>query len=85
MHIGTGNYHASNASNYEDFSLFTADEEIAADVADLFNAVSVGRRPAVFRKLLVGPWFLRDGILARSKPSVRRADRPARRRASASR
>ena len=63
VHIGTGNYHASNASNYEDFGLFTADEEITADVADLFNAVTVGSRPAVFRKLLVGPWFLRDGIL----------------------
>ncbi len=63
VHIGTGNYHASNASNYEDFSLFTADEEITADVADLFNAVTGGARPAVFRKLLVGPWFLREGIL----------------------
>jgi polyphosphate kinase len=63
VHIGTGNYHASNASNYEDLGLFTADEAIAADVADVFNAVTGRRRPAVFRKLLVGPWFLRDGIL----------------------
>jgi polyphosphate kinase len=62
-HIGTGNYHASNASNYEDLGLFTADEEITADVAEVFNAVSGLARPAVFRKLLVGPWFLRDGIL----------------------
>ena len=63
VHIGTGNYHASNASNYEDLGLFTADEEIAADVADVFNAVTAGMRPTVFRKLLVGPWFLRDGVL----------------------
>ena len=61
-HIGTGNYHASNASNYEDLGLFTADEAIAADVADLFNTVTGGMQPAAFRKLLVGPWFLRDGI-----------------------
>jgi polyphosphate kinase len=63
VHIGTGNYHASNASAYEDLSLFTADEEIAADVADVFNAVTGQTPPTVFRKLLVGPWFLRDGLL----------------------
>jgi polyphosphate kinase len=63
VHIGTGNYHASNASAYEDLSLFTADEEIAADVVDVFNAVTSHAPPTVFRKLLVGPWFLRDGLL----------------------
>jgi polyphosphate kinase len=63
VHIGTGNYHASNASGYEDLSLFTADEDIAADVADVFNAVTGNTPPGVFRKLLVAPWFLRDGVL----------------------
>jgi polyphosphate kinase len=63
VHIGTGNYHATNAAIFEDLSLFTADEEIAADVADVFNIASGVTRPMVFRKLLVGPWFLRDGIL----------------------
>jgi polyphosphate kinase len=63
VHIGTGNYHASNASAYEDLSLFTADDEIAADVADVFNAVTGQTPPTVFRKLLVAPWFLRDGLL----------------------
>jgi polyphosphate kinase len=63
VHIGTGNYHASNASAYEDLSLFTADEEIAADVADVFNAVTGQTPPTVFRKLLVAPWFLREGLL----------------------
>jgi polyphosphate kinase len=63
VHIGTGNYHASNASGYEDLSLFTADDEIAADVGDVFNAVTSHRTPTVFRKLLVAPWFLRDGLL----------------------
>jgi polyphosphate kinase len=63
VHIGSGNYHASHASAYEDISLFTADEDLAADVADVFNAVTGDVRPPVFRKLLVGPWFLRDGVL----------------------
>jgi polyphosphate kinase len=63
VHIGTGNYHASNASNYEDLSLFTADPAIAADVAEIFNAVTSETRPTPFRRLLVGPWYLRDGII----------------------
>ena len=59
VHIGTGNYHALTARIYEDFGLFTADEEIAADVADLFNYVTGFGRPQAFRKLLVAPFNLR--------------------------
>ncbi len=63
VHIGTGNYHASNAYSYEDLSLFTADEDIAADVADVFDVLTGRASVPVFRKLLVGPWYLRGGIL----------------------
>ena len=80
VHVGTGNYHASNASTYEDLSLFTADEEIAADVAEVFNAVTGLTRPTFFHKLLVGPWFLRDGLLFEigRVTSAARAGEPAR-------
>jgi len=80
VHIGTGNYHASNASTYEDLGLFTADPDIAADVSDVFNAVTGLSRPAVFRKLLVGPWFLRDAILQEIErvSAAARAGEPAR-------
>ena len=46
VHIGTGNYNAETARLYEDVGIFTADEEIASDVAGLFNYVtgSAGRR-----------------------------------------
>src|SRR5512134_3785576 len=59
-HIGTGNYHAATARLYEDVGIFTADEEIAADVADLFNHVTGFGRPARFRKLLVAPLAMRS-------------------------
>jgi polyphosphate kinase len=62
-HIGTGNYHAVNARIYEDFGLFTADEEITADVADLFNYLTGFSEPQEFRKLLVAPFNLRDGLV----------------------
>ncbi len=62
-HIGTGNYHALTARSYEDLGLFTADPEITADVADLFNYLTGFGRPQRFRKLLVAPFTLRDRLL----------------------
>ena len=56
VHIGTGNYNAATARIYEDVGIFTADEEIAADVADLFNYVTGFGRPQRFRKILVAPF-----------------------------
>ena len=63
VHIGTGNYHATTARMYEDVGLFTADPEITADVADLFNYVTGFGRPNAFRKLLVAPFGLRKQLV----------------------
>ncbi len=63
VHLGTGNYNAVTARSYEDFGLFTADEDIGADVADLFNYLTGFGRPAHFRKLLVAPFTLRERLI----------------------
>jgi polyphosphate kinase len=63
VHLGTGNYHALTARIYEDFGVFTADEDVAADVADLFNHITGFGRPQRFRKLLVAPFGLREGLI----------------------
>jgi polyphosphate kinase len=63
VHVGTGNYHPANARLYTDFGLFTVDDEIGADVADMFNFLTGYARPGRYRKVLVAPKFLRDSII----------------------
>jgi polyphosphate kinase len=74
VHVGTGNYHARTARVYEDFGLFTADQEIAADVADLFNYVTGFGRPQEFRKLLVAPFGLREALIERIRAAARHGE-----------
>ena len=62
MHLGTGNYNAGTARAYEDLGMFTADEEIGADVTDLFNYLTGYSALTSFRKLLVAPLNLRARI-----------------------
>jgi polyphosphate kinase len=63
VHIGTGNYHSATARLYTDFGLFTTDAQIGADVADMFNYLTGYGRPSHYRRVLVAPYQLRDGIL----------------------
>ena len=83
-HIGTGNYHATTARSYEDFGFFTDDEDITADVADLFNFLTGLGRPKRFRKLVVAPFALRTRLLERDE-ARRRRRAAGRRRGSGSR
>ena len=70
VHIGTGNYHPKTARLYTDFGLFTADPEIGADVAEMFNFLTGYGRPAEYRKVLVSPTTMRDRILAEIEATV---------------
>jgi polyphosphate kinase len=70
VHIGTGNYHSATARLYTDFGLFTTDEQIGADVADMFNYLTGYGRPLHYRKVLVAPNYLRDGIIAQIEQTI---------------
>src|SRR5918994_879611 len=63
VHIGTGNYNPKTAGLYTDLGLFTADPEIGADIAEMFNYLTGYARPKNYRKVLVAPFTLKDGIL----------------------
>jgi polyphosphate kinase len=80
VHIGTGNYHPQTARLYTDFGLFTCDEQIGADVADMFNFLTGYARPRRYRKELVAPNFLRDAMIAEIERTVAAHEegRPAR-------
>lgn len=59
--VGTGLHHPTRRP--EGLSLLSADPEITADLADLFNYLTGYSRPARFRKLLAGPGLLRSRLL----------------------
>jgi polyphosphate kinase len=60
VHLGTGNYNHITATIYEDLSLFTCDDEIAADATDLFNYLTGYSLKNNYRKLLIAPINLRQ-------------------------
>ncbi|MCK1798250.1 RNA degradosome polyphosphate kinase [Streptomyces sp. XM4193] len=64
-HVGTGNYHPKTARLYEDLGLLTADQQVGADLSDLFNRLSGYSRRETYRRLLVAPTSLRDGLVTR--------------------
>jgi len=62
-HIGTGNYNPKTSRMYEDFGLFTADEQVGRDLTRLFNELSGYAIEKKFKRLLVAPLHLRKGLL----------------------
>lgn len=64
-HIGTGNYHPKTARLYEDLGLLTADPQVGADLTDLFNTLTGYSRQTSYRRLLVAPHGIRNGIVER--------------------
>jgi polyphosphate kinase len=74
-HVGTGNYNPVTARLYEDIGLLTADQDIGADLTDLFNLLTGYSRQRDYRKLLVAPHYLRPQMLelirAQARPGGR--------------
>jgi len=80
VHIGTGNYHSTTARLYTDFGLFTVDEDIGADVADMFNFLTGIARPTDYRKVLIAPLGIREGIMEQIHSTVEAHERGERAR-----
>jgi len=61
VHVGTGNYHEGTARLYEDLGLLSADPELAAHAAAVFNELTAGIPAPTPGKLLVAPHDLASG------------------------
>jgi polyphosphate kinase len=70
VHVGTGNYNPKTARLYTDLGIFTADPDVGADVAEMFNFLTGYGRPAGFRKLLVSPTTMREQIIEEIERTV---------------
>ena len=79
VHLSTGNYNAVTAQLYTDLGLFTSYEEIGADCSDLFNYLTGYSAKSDYRRLLVAPINLRQGLegLIRREIEHAKAGRPA--------
>jgi polyphosphate kinase len=62
-HVGTGNYNPKTARLYTDLGIFTADPDICADIAGMFNYLTGYARPQRYRKALIAPHNLADGLI----------------------
>jgi polyphosphate kinase len=54
-HIGTGNFHESNARIYTDFALFTKHKDVCQEVDNIFSFISHSYKRFRFNHLIVSP------------------------------
>jgi len=62
LHLATGNYNVTTARLYEDIGMFTCDPVMGEELSELFNELTGYSRGSEYRKLLVAPRFMRQGI-----------------------
>ena len=74
-HVGTGNYNPKTARLYEDMGLLTADPEVGQDLSRLFNQLSGVAPRSKFKRLLVAPRGIRDGLVERIEQQIERQQR----------
>jgi polyphosphate kinase len=73
-HLGTGNYNSVTTKQYTDLGYLTADDDIGADANLVFNHLTGGGQATEYRKLLVAPVNLRQGIADRIDREIAHAE-----------
>jgi polyphosphate kinase len=63
LHLGTGNYNPATGKLYTDYSLFTTDDLLGEEVAELFNALTGYSKYTAYQHLLVSPVNTRKRII----------------------
>lgn len=63
VHLGTGNYHATNARIYTDYGLMTTDKDLCEDVHRIFQELTGMGKMAKLKKLLHAPFTLHAQLI----------------------
>lgn len=71
--IGTGNYNEKTANLYTDLSLITANQEIGAEVANVFAKLLLGETVEETKHLLVAPNCLQNRVLDMMDEQIEKA------------
>lgn len=79
-HLGTGNYNSTTAKFYTDFGLLTCNDEITADVNEVFIHLTSLTRPKQLTSLWLAPFFLQKEIVRaiKEEAAIAREGKPAR-------
>lgn len=79
VHLGTGNYHPRTTRFYTDFGLMTCNDEIAADVNEVFKQLTGLGKASSLTHLWQAPFTLHDNMLAaiREETEAARAGKKA--------
>ena len=80
VHLGTGNYHPRTAGLYTDFGLLTCNEEICADVNEVFTQLTSLGKAGKLKHLWQSPFsFHRETLKAiKNEMQIAKDGRPAR-------
>ena len=73
VHIGTGNYNTVTAMLYTDLGLLTCDDKMGEDASALFNLVTGYARKNAYKRFLVAPVDLREGLVSLIRREIEHA------------
>jgi polyphosphate kinase len=73
LHLGTGNYHPRTARLYTDFGLLTCNEEMGADMSEVFKQLTGLGRAQALHHLWQAPFSLHNKVIAGIKQETENA------------
>ena len=59
VHLATGNYNEKTSRLYTDIGYFTANDDFARDIADVFNVITGYSQPSPWKRVISSPYDLR--------------------------
>ncbi len=60
VHLSTGNYNEKTARAYTDVGYFTANDDVAKDISDMFNVITGYSLPARWKRIVASPNDMRQ-------------------------